>query len=159
MSWQNSPSLQDTEGFQIQVKGLLDGDKIGSGMRVAKDVLGIIGQGIAEAITGGRPKSFLVEPPLPTRLRTDIYLPETDAAVEVKAGGSKVEQHQILKYQKGLFSGGLSVMFVQNPFNGEIGPDVGDYIVLRQTNVPFVQVWFTSVRSEPLRRPKEDARS
>jgi hypothetical protein len=150
MSWQNSLHLQDSKYFQTSVKGLLDGSKMGTGFRVAKDVLGVIGQGIAEAITGGRPKSFLVEPPLPTRLRADIYLPETDTTVEVKAGGSKVQECQILKYQKGLFSGGFSVMFVQNPFNGEIGPDIGDYIVLRQTKVAYSQVWFTGVRSEPL---------
>ena len=150
MSWQDNQPFPGPEELQTNIKGLLDADKIGSGFRVAKDVLGIIGQGVAEAITGGGPKSFLVEPPLPTRLRTDIYLPETDTAVEVKAGSSKVEEYQILKYQKGLFSGGFSVMFVQNPFNGEIGPDIGDCIVLRQTRVAYSQVWFTGVRSEHL---------
>jgi hypothetical protein len=146
MTWQAEWAQAEREDVAAYAKGLLNANKLGSGFRAPKDVLGTIGQGIAEAITGGHPKSFHLEPPLPTILRVDIYLPETDSAVEVKTGGSKVKGYQLWGYQKALFSGGFSVMFVQNPFNGEIGPDVGDYIELQQRSVPYTQVWFAKAQ-------------
>jgi len=110
-----------------------------------RGALGKIGQAIAEVVTGGSPRSFLPELPSRARLTVDIYLPRTDHAVEVKTGGSKLREHQVAHYQRAGFTGGFSVMFVQNPSTGEIGPGMRDYLILTRRGIPYSQVWFTGV--------------
>ncbi len=128
----------------------LRGNDLGSGRKAAGKTLGEIGQGIAEMITGGCPASFPIEPGSRLRLRTDIYLHELDAVVEVKAGGSKVRDYQVAQHLKRHFAGGLTLMFVQNPFTGEIGPDLGDYLILRKRGITYSQVWFTGTNAKPI---------
>ncbi len=41
-------------------------------------------------------------------------------------------------------------MFVQNPFTGEIGPDLGDYLILREKGIMYTQVWFTGTNAKPI---------
>lgn len=60
-----------------------------------RKLFGDFGDAIAEVVVGGRPKSFLLEPPSRARLRVDIYVPQADSAFEVKAGWSKVREGQL----------------------------------------------------------------
>jgi len=122
---------------------------------VPKHIIGRIGQEIAETITCGRPKSFLlITPNFHKHFRADVYIERTDSALEVKTGRSKIESYQISDYQSACFTDGFSVMFVQNPHTGEIGPDLGDFITLRARGVAFTQVWFTSAKYGGPRKKK-----
>lgn len=122
-------------------------NEIDSRFRITKRLLGEIGQNIPESIYEGTPRTFL-DPQSRSLLKVDIYNPKEDSAVEVKAGGSRVKEYQIA-HQSRKFKGGLRLLFVQNPFTGENGPDLGDYIILRQRAVPYSQVWFSALWGSP----------
>ncbi len=157
MNWQGSwdEDYVDPRDYAV---GLLDAKKIGSGFKAPAGVVGSIGQGIAEAISGGRPKTFFLGPDFRFWIKADIYVDENDSVTEVKTGKTRIKDYQISFYQKGLFGGGISVMFVQNPFSGVIGPDILDYVTLRQRNVPYSQVWFTGLNESPAGRKANESK-
>ena len=80
-------------------------------------------------------------------MRADIYQSDIDAAVEVKAGGSKLREYQLNNYQRAQFNGDYSVMFVQNPLTGEIGPDFHDCVLMAERGISYTQVWWSWVRA------------
>ena len=80
-------------------------------------------------------------------MRADIYQSDIDAAVEVKAGGSKLREYQLDNYQRAQFNGGYSVMFVQNPLTGEIGPVFHDCVLMAERGISYTQVWWSWVRA------------
>ena len=112
-------------------------------------VLGNMGQSVAETITGGAPKTFRFNTEGGrVRFRADIYLSDIDAAVEVKPGGSRLHDYQLDNYQLAQFNGGFSVMFVQNPLTGEIGPVFHDCVLMAERGISYTQVWWSWVRAQ-----------